>query len=79
MDAEEYAHEVKRDTTTTGLLDDVNAARLIVPGGLTDVEDLSARERQVLEAIVHEHIARQIPVGSKALTDDLAVSSATIR
>jgi len=44
-----------------------------------DALGLSARERQVLQAIVQQHIAAGEPIGSKTLASDLEVSSATVR
>ncbi len=55
-----------------------DAAAFVPPEGAA-LHPLSERERQVLEAIVRRHIDHQVPVGSKALTDGLQVSSATIR
>lgn len=40
---------------------------------------LSEREQRVLEAVVNEHIESSEPVGSLALADRMALSSATIR
>src|SRR3954464_6602671 len=46
-----------------------------------DEPPLSERERQVLQALIDEHIATAEPVGSKALAaiTDIGVSPATIR
>lgn len=51
------------------------------PSRRTDLERLAlnARERQVLQAIVQQHIAAGEPIGSKVLASELEVSSATVR
>ncbi|RMG13021.1 MAG: heat-inducible transcriptional repressor HrcA [Cyanobacteria bacterium J055] len=41
--------------------------------------ELTARQQHILKATVRHYIATAEPVGSKALVDDLSVSSATIR
>jgi heat-inducible transcriptional repressor len=43
------------------------------------MEELDPRQREILKAIVQEHLTTGEPVGSSAIAGDLAVSSATVR
>ncbi|MFZ9885887.1 MAG: heat-inducible transcriptional repressor HrcA [Myxococcota bacterium] len=49
------------------------------PPPRADGPALTAREQRVLEAVIHEHLDRSEPVGSGALAQRLALSSASIR
>ena len=43
------------------------------------MDELSERQKQILQAIIEDYITNAIPVGSRTISKSFALSSATIR